>query len=303
MDLINGRYKLGKQLGRGSFGEVYLGKDNTSGDTVAIKIEHEHPEDVSVLRYENEIYQALAKSRRPPKIPKIYWFGKHMNHNTMVMQPLGSSLENIHTEQCCSKFTLKTTLMLGIQMFDLLRALHESSYVHRDLKPDNFLMDLENRYVYLIDFGLAKRFKTADNIHIKPRDGKKMLGTARYASANCHAGIELSRRDDMESLMYLLVYFLKGSLPWQGLICPNKDEKYKKIGAMKAALSPEKICEGVPAEFKNFLQYVKSLEFKEKPNYHYLRGLLVELFKRMEYSFDYKYDWTLNSKCSSMFLS
>jgi casein kinase 1 len=291
MSLINDRYELGKQIGRGSFGEVYLGNDNITGARVAIKIEHEHPDDISILQYENEIYNTLSKSARPPKIPRIYWFGKYKNHNTMVMQPLGASLEVLHTDHCYGKFTLKTTLMLGIQMFDLLRALHESSYLHRDLKPDNFLMDTDNKYVYLIDFGLAKRFKTTDNVHIRERQGKKLLGTARYASANCHAGLELSRRDDMESLIYLLVYFLKGCLPWQGMVCPNKEEKYRRIGEMKAALGPERICEGTPEELQNFLKYVKSLGFKEKPNYHYLRGLLVDLFTRMEYSFDCKYDW------------
>jgi serine/threonine protein kinase len=211
----------------------------------------------------------------------------------MVMKYLGHSLEYLLHTYCGGKFSLKTTLIVSIQIFDLLLRLHSCGYVHRDVKPDNFLVGIgpERSKIFLIDFGLAKRFKTDDRVHIKPSDNKKLTGTARYASINSHRRLELSRRDDLESLGYLMIYFLKGKLPWQGTQGPTKEAKYERIGEIKATYSLDLLCEGLPSEIYTFLEQVRSLEFKQKPDYHYLRSLLVNTFNRMGYDYDCHYDW------------
>lgn len=289
-ELINGRYRMDKCIGRGSFGEVYLGYDQEDRHLVAIKIADSK---ANVLKHEYAIYQDLIKSPRPPLIPTIHWYGTTAGKSVIVMKYLGNSLEYLLNTYCAGKFTLKTTLMVSVQMLDLLIKLHGCGYVHRDIKPDNFLVGVghERSHIYLIDFGLAKRYKTEGRVHIKPNENKKLTGTARYASINSHQRLELSRRDDLESLGYLMVYFLKGKLPWQGIPADNKEEKYQKIGEMKANYRLEKLCEGLPPEIYNFLAHVRSLEFKQKPDYHLLRSLLFNLFNRMDYDFDYHYDW------------
>lgn len=291
MTTVHQRYQLHKRIGKGSFGEVYIGTDLVTEGIVAIKLEDRGQK--NVLAHEHEIYRALSMTRTPLRIPHIYWFGTHETRRVMVMQYLGNSLESQMRSRCGGKFSLKTTLMLGIQMFDLLERLHGNSYIHRDLKPENFLMGVgaERHHVYLIDFGLAKRYKTEDKVHIKAKTDKNIVGTARYASVHSHNGVELSRRDDLESFLYLMVYFLKGHLPWQGLPVAGKEEKYKAIGELKASILPERLCEGLPAELCQFLTFVRALQFKERPDYQKLRKLLVQIFDRMGYSFDYVYDW------------
>ena len=149
-------------------------------------------------------------------IPSVHWFGVEGDYNCMVMDLLGPSLEDLFSF-CKRKFSLKTVLMLGDQMVQRLEYMHNNHFIHRDMKPDNFLVGVgkKQQLLYMIDYGLAKRYrepKTGD--HIPYRDNKSLTGTARYASVNTHLGIEQSRRDDLESIAYILIYFLKGSLPW-----------------------------------------------------------------------------------------
>lgn len=293
--IINNRYRIDKCVGKGSFGEVYIGYDQQDKHLVAIKVAEESK--MHILKHEYQIYLDLMKAQKPPLIPPVYYYGNMEIHSknsaVMVMKYLGNSLEYLIHTYCAGTFTLKTTLMVSLQIFDLLMKLHSCGYVHRDIKPDNFLIGVgpERAKVFLIDFGLAKRFKTEDRIHIRPCHNKKLTGTARYASVNSHKRLELSRRDDLESLGYLMIYFLKGKLPWQGIPAPTKEEKYQKIGDMKASYKLDLLCEGVPREIYNFLAHVRSLEFKQKPNYHYLRSLLVNTFNRMDYDWDCHYDW------------
>lgn len=293
--IINKRYVIDKRVGKGSFGEVYIGYDQAEKHLVAIKVEsgqHKH-----VLRHENNIYRDLVACSKPPRIPTVHWYGSMSfggeSKHVMVMKYLGNSLEYLLHNICGGRFSVKTTLMLGVQMLDLMTRLHGSSYIHRDIKPDNFLVGIgpEKSQIFLIDFGLAKRFKSVDRVHIKKYEGKKLIGTARYASINSHKGVELSRRDDLESLGYLLIYFINGRLPWQNIPADTKEEKYQKIGEMKESIPLPRLCEGTPTEIFNFMAHVRSLEFKEKPNYTYLRSLLINAFNRIGYTYDNFFDW------------
>lgn len=164
------------------------------------------------------------------------------------------------------------------------------------MKPDNFMMGINTKkgQVYLIDFGLSKRYRDAKTSeHIPYRDGKSLTGTARYASVNCHCGVEQARRDDLESIGYILLYFLKGTLPWQGLAGKSKDEKYDKIREKKCQTTVEQLTKGVQEEFMKYVQYCRNLQFEEKPDYNYLRSLFKTMMQRSGYDFDGQYDWVL----------
>ena len=250
-----------------------------------------HPQ----LFYEYKLYKILQGG---PGIPQVMWFGIEGDYNVMVMDLLGPSLEDLFLF-CNQRFSLKTVLMLGDQMLRRLEFVHSKNFIHRDVKPDNFLMGCGARssQVYIIDFGLAKKYRDArTHAHIPYRENKSLTGTARYVSINTHLGIEQSRRDDLESVAYVMIYFIKGSLPWQGLKADNKRMKYDRISEKKISTSVETLCHGLPAEFATFLTYCKSLHFEDKPDYGYLRKLLRNLFVKEGYKYDGNYDWTLIQK-------
>ena len=197
--------------------------------------------------------------------------------------------------------------MVGDHMVQRLESVHEKWFLHRDIKPDNFLMGLgkKQHIVYMIDFGLAKRYKDPrTGEHIPYRDGKSLTGTARYASANTHLGIEQSRRDDLESVGFVMVYFLKGKLPWQGIPAKTKKSKYDKIKEKKISTTIEELSKGWPKEIGKYLQYWRGLKFDEKPDYNRLRKLLQDVSERMNYEHDYYYyDWILKNSSMSKRMS
>ncbi|CAH8309433.1 unnamed protein product [Eruca vesicaria subsp. sativa] len=313
--VVGGKFKLGRKLGSGSFGEIFLGVNVQSGDEVAVKLEplrSRHPQ----LHYESKIYMFLQGGSG---IPHLKWFGVEGEYNCMVIDLLGPSLEEFFN-YCSRSFSLKTVLMLADQMINRVEFMHVRGFLHRDIKPDNFLMGVGRRanQVYIIDYGLAKKYRDLQtHKHIPYRENKNLTGTARYASVNTHLGIEQSRRDDLESLGYMLMYFLRGSLPWQGLRAGTKKEKYDRISEKKR-LTPVEVlllpfpqlkmlnsnfssvssfwqvlCKNYPPEFTSYFLYVRSLRFEDKPDYSYLKRLFRDLFIREGYQFDYVFDWTI----------
>ena len=210
-----------------------------------------------------------AKKRLPSRagIPYIRWYGMETfpqgSYNVLVMDLLGYSLEDLFN-RCGRRFTLKTVLMIADQTLLRIEYIHSKSFIHRDIKPDNFLMGLGRRsnIVYIIDFGLAKRYRDPKtHVHIMYRENKHLTGTPRYASINNHLGIEQSRRDDLESLGYVFMYFLRGSLPWQGLRANTKKQKYQKIMEKKMATPIDLLCKGFPDEFRIYFEYCRALRF------------------------------------------
>ncbi|XP_077609203.1 casein kinase I [Crocuta crocuta] len=288
--IVGGKYKLVRKIGSGSFGDVYLAINITNGEEVAVKLESQkarHPQ----LLYENKLYKILKGG---VGIPHIRWYGQEKDYNVLVMDLLGPSLEDLFNF-CSRRFTMKTVLMLADQMISRIEYVHTKSFIHRDIKPDNFVMGIGRHCnkLFLVDFGLAKRYRdNRTRQHIPYREDKNLTGTARYASVNAHLGIEQSRRDDMESLGYVLMYFNRTSLPWQGLKAATKKQKYEKISEKKMSTPVEVLCKGFPAEFAMYLNYCRGLCFEEAPDYVYLRQLFRVLFRTLNHQYDNTFDWT-----------
>ena len=291
MDRVCGTYyRLKRKLGAGSFGKIYLVEHILTHERFAAKFEDSDSPSPQIP-YEARLYKKFAGGSH---VPTTYWSGTEKHHNILVMDLLGSSLEDLFQKNG-QRMSLKTVLMLADQMLSAIKFIHSKNYIHRDIKPDNFMMGTGKNAarVYSIDFGLSKRYR--DDItqqHIRYVEGKSLTGTARYASIGALRGHEQSRRDDLEALGYVWIYLLKGKLPWMGIQAKTREEKYRKIADCKANTPLKVLCQGLPEEFIQYMKYVKNLEFTESPDYSYLRSLFRRAFQRENYVCDHIYDWT-----------
>ena len=283
------KYKAIKKLGEGSFGKVYKAEYN--GDYYAIKMENKSKEQ-GLLELEATIMSYL----KGPNIPFIKSYGYSGDFNVLVMQLLDKSLEDLINKY--NTFSIKTVAILGYQMVNILQYIHDRHIIHRDIKPDNFVMGAQedNAKLYILDFGLAKKYRSSRTLVQYPYVKKKKLtGTARYASIHALEAYEQSRRDDLESVGYVLMYFLRGNLPWQGLKVRSKEDRYKKILEKKKETSSQDLCKDFPHEFFEYVDYTKNLEYEENPDYDFLRQKFLDVLKGLNEEMDYIYDWTTKS--------
>ena len=281
------KYLIIKKLGEGSFGSIYSAKENN--DWYAIKFENKN-KGQNLL--ENEAY--VMSYLNGFRIPFVQSFGYSGNYNVLVMELMGKSLEDLFENSSSKRMSLRCVCNIGYQMIEILEYIHDKHIIHRDIKPDNFVMGKgnKNKYLYLLDFGLAKKYRSSTSLkHYPLIQKKKLTGTARYASINALDGITQSRRDDLESVGYVLMYFLKGRLPWQGVTNNNKIERYAKILEIKRQTTPEKLCLGYPKEFEEYVTYTRNLLYEQDPDYAYLKNLFVQVLKKEGYIIDYYYDW------------
>jgi serine/threonine protein kinase len=292
---INENYTilLNKKLGSGSFGQIYQCLNTKTNEILACKIE-------SINELKPQLYhesKILLLMKNCTGFPTCYDFILTDQDKILIMDYLGPNLDTIMnklpSDNNIKKFTTKTSLMIMIQAIERLKSLHEKGIIHRDIKPENFVIGPKNkeRIIYLIDFGLSKKISN-DKILPTIKADRNIIGTMRYISMNTHQGYEQGRRDDLESLFYIIIYFIKGELPWQNIKCKTRQEKYNKIFEIKKKVTEDgELVEDLPLEMKKILEYILGLNFAERPNYLMMKNAIELILNKLNYSNDLQFDW------------
>ena len=292
---INDNYTilLNKKLGSGSFGQIYQCLNTKTNEILACKIE-------SINELKPQLYhesKILLLMKNCTGFPTCYDFILTDQDKILIMDYLGPNLDTIMnklpSDNNIKKFTTKTSLMIMIQAIERLKSLHEKGIIHRDIKPENFVIGPKNkeRIIYLIDFGLSKKISN-DKILPTIKADRNIIGTMRYISMNTHQGYEQGRRDDLESLFYIIIYFIKGELPWQNIKCKTRQEKYNKIFEIKKKVTEDgELVEDLPLEMKKMLEYILGLNFAERPNYLMMKKAIELILNKLNYSNDLQFDW------------
>jgi len=306
--VVDSRFILEIKIGQGSFGKVYVAWDQQEQTKVAVKIDQPKNNKRSVFDREIDIMKRVNDCKR---VPSLLWHGSISSHTRsgknlsekesfvnrqfMVLDLQGMSL-SILWKNYITYFSLKTVLMLGIEIVRILEEVHSTGVLHRDIKPANFVISRgdRGRTIYILDFGLSVMYKRHDGSHIDYSESCRRCGTARYSSINTHKRIRQSRRDDLEAAGYVLLLFLR-DLPWKQKKGESPEKKWKRILYEKTKWTPSVLCSnfdaGVRELFVSYFDYCRNLEFKAKPNYDYLSNLFARALAQRKLPLDFMYDW------------
>ena len=287
------KYKPIEQISKGNYSLIYSGINIETNESVAIKLESRNIKEENQL-LPNEIFY-LYKLRHSPGIVRIITTGRTKKYNILIEPLLGSTLYSLYLDHN-KNFTLKDICLISIQCITRLESVHNKGIIHCDIKPENFSIGLKDkRIIYLIDFGLSKKYRSdRTKRHIQFNITKTMCGTARYASMNALSGLQLSRRDDLESLSYMILYFLLKKLPWQGITAKNLEKRYKKIYDKKAELEKWDKFKELPTQIQNFVKYCRSLGFSQDPDYKLMKSYFYDLMNINNFYDDKNFSWILD---------
>jgi casein kinase 1 len=259
--MIANKYSVIEKISEGSFGTILKGKNERTGELVAIKIESKTTI-MTTLKTEAKIYQYLGKQEG---FPQLKWFGTNEKYNYLVIDLFGHSLTHILQN---GAINCMNAIEFGIQIINRIETLHNKSLLHRDIKPDNFLFGLgnETNKLYLIDFGFCKRYEY-NGQHIQQKSISSIIGSLNFVSLNIHNGLEPSRRDDVESCLYIILYMFTGKLDWIKF-----DTSQEKMVKLKRELSNN---QDIPFFIRILIEYIRLLGFDEVPNYKYMVSILT----------------------------
>ncbi|KAI8825978.1 kinase-like domain-containing protein [Fimicolochytrium jonesii] len=283
---IADRWDVSRKIGSGSFGDVFAGEDVITQEKVAIKRELASAP-YPLIKHEYGMYQEFVHVEG---FPQIKYGGIEGPYHIIVMERLGPTLKDLHFDSPGGRLPLRTVVYCAVQTLRRLRALHDRGIVFRDVKSGQFCVgragdDIsQSPTIYMIDFGLAKWFIDEAGKHVT---GKKIdikrskTGTARYASLNVHRGLEHSRRDDLESLAYVLIELVQGRLPWSNLRAHNPGAGWKKALAMKEQAYISELVSGLPDAFRILLEYARGMKFTDTPDYDMLDKLFADLYEKL----------------------
>ena len=288
------KYKLQKLINKSAFSYVFKGINIINKELVAIKIENK----ITMKNIlESEAY--ILFDLKGFGIPNLVSFGKNRKYNILVEELLGPTLNDLlKLRQIKNGFPIKDICMIALQGLDRLEFIHSKNIIHRDIKPHNFLIGKkDDKIVYLIDFGFARKYKSSrTGKFIKFTNLRRLFGSLAFSSINANAGYEQSRRDDLESFGYMLIYLSKKELPWMKIgVMKNKKEEANETFKLKKGIKLEKVCEGLPEEFKDYIKYCRKLEFEQEPNYNYLRNLFILILIKENQKNDLNFFW-INKK-------
>ena len=276
------KYEVKKKIGQGAFGAVYLGKSISDGRSVAIKVEKK-----TIARPSLESEAFILANLKGEGIPEILSYGKRKNYTVLVEPLLGQNLFNvfINNNMC---FPLEDICLMSIQFIERIHFVHSNFIIHRDIKPDNFLIGRDDpNIIYLVDFGLSKKYRSSKTKkHVQFSITGKLTGTIRFSSPNAIRGGEQSRKDDLVSIGYMIIFLMKKKLPWQNIKAKNDVERYIKIYRMKKQLKAEMLCQNLPEEMTRYMRYVLHLGFEENPNYKLLADLFKSILKKNKLDYE-----------------
>lgn len=247
-------YKVKWLFPLGSYGEIRIAVNVKTGKKYAAKVEFAKDNENGQLKQEYEFYLALQNNGQPRTgFPAVYFFGTYGNTWMLIMEMLGKNLEAVF-EACGRKFSLKSILFITIQLLKRFEVIHHNKILYRDVKPENFLFGVGSNTVNIIDFGLSQYYVDESGQHIPFKYINKIVGTTRYMSTNAHQCFQQSRRDDLVSIAYVIIYFLRGSLPWSGIKVSASEDRNMVVCKIKQDIPDEELCKGFPIEFASFLK-------------------------------------------------